>query len=147
MKYHTGQVISLALIIFFSGIFASVVLAESTTTKSTEIYKWTDKDGRVHYAARPGDNTAKKMHLGSQIFHEQRKSNNTDGKSKQATERAKICQDSKNTLEKYKKAPFLYRYDDKQKQKIRLTDEESQATMLQAKKDISYWCNPPQKDA
>ncbi|WP_198263865.1 DUF4124 domain-containing protein [sulfur-oxidizing endosymbiont of Gigantopelta aegis] len=144
MKSRTGQIISLALIIFFSGTFASVVLAESKATNSTEIYKWTDQDGRVHYAARPGDDTAKKMHLGSQIFHDQRKSNKTDGKSKQAAERAKICQDSKNTLQKYKKAPFLYRYDDQLKQKVRLTEEESKATMLQAEKDISYWCTPKQ---
>ena len=143
MKSLTGQIVSFSLIIILSIIFPGIAFAE----KNTEIYKWVDKDGRVHYAARPGDDSAKKMHLGSNIFHDQTKKNkkNTDDNAKQDEERAKLCQDSKATLEKYKKAPFLYRYDDERKQKVRLTDSEAKETFLQAEKDISYWCNPPQK--
>ena len=141
MKSLTGQIVSLSLIIILSFIFANSVLAE----KNTDIYKWVDKDGRVHYAARPGDDTAKKMHLGSNIFHDQKTKTKKSDTAKADEERAKLCQDSKDTLEKYKKAPFLYRYDEKLKQKVRLTEKEGKETFLQAEKDISYWCNPPQK--
>lgn len=143
MKSLTEQIASLSLIIILSLIFANSALAE----KSTDIYKWVDKDGRVHYAARPGDDKAKKMHLGSNIFHDQNKKGEIadDNKGGEDAERAKLCQDSKETLAKYKKAPFLYRYDEDIKQKVRLTEKESKETLLQAEKDISYWCNPPQK--
>ena len=141
MKSFNLQIVSLALIIALSFIFANIASAE----KNTEIYKWVDADGRVHYAARPGSDSAKKMHLGSNIFHDQKKSPKQAGIDKKNEERTKLCQDSKDTLEKYKKAPFLYRYDEKLKQKVRLTDEENKETFLQAEKDVSYWCNPPKK--
>ena len=141
MKSLTGQIVSLSLIVSLSIIFTGFAFAE----KNTEIYKWTDKDGRVHYAARPGDDSAKKMHLGSRIFHVQKKDSKKTAPQKKDDERAKLCQDSKDTLDKYKKAPFLYRYDDELKQKVRLTDAENKETFLQAEKDVSYWCNPPQK--
>ncbi|MCU7966779.1 MAG: hypothetical protein KZQ74_06210, partial [gamma proteobacterium symbiont of Bathyaustriella thionipta] len=103
-------------------------------------------DGRVHYAARPGDATAKKMHLGSRTFHKTNKDIEAEKEAKKKNdERAKLCQDSKNTLAKYKKAPFLNRYDDERKQKVRLTEAETKEAFLQAEKDISYWCNPPEK--
>lgn len=142
MKSLTEQIASLSLIIVLSFLFAHSAVAE----KATDIYKWVDKDGRVHYAARPGDNTAKKLHLGSNIFHDQEKQKQITGARKQEEERAKLCKDSKETLEKYKKAPFLYRYDEETKQKVRLNEEEGKETFLQAEKDISYWCNPPKSE-
>lgn len=142
MKFITDLIVSLFLITFFSCALTSTSLAEN----STDIYKWVDKDGRVHYAARPGDSSAKKMHLGSRTFHKTGKDNQQeDAEKKKDDERAKLCQDSKDTLAKYKKAPFLYRYDEERKQKVRLTEAENKETFLQAEKDISYWCNPPQK--
>ncbi len=143
MKSLTGQIVSLSLIIIFSSLFSVNSLAE----KTTEIYKWVDKDGRVHYAARPGDNSAKKLHLGSNIFHNQTKKNKQKKAEKKNKERDKLCQDSKDTLTKYKNAPFLYRYDDKAQKKIRLTESETEETFLQAEKDVSYWCNPLEKKA
>ncbi|MCK5647334.1 MAG: DUF4124 domain-containing protein [Gammaproteobacteria bacterium] len=142
MKSLTDLIVSLALIIILSITFASFAAAEE---KITEIYKWVDKDGRVHYAAKPGDDSAKKMHLGSNIFHDRKIKAIEAETDKQDKEREKLCQDSKDTLAKYKKAPFLYRYDAERKQKVRLTDSESKETFLQAEKDISYWCNPPQQ--
>ena len=142
MKSLIHQAVSLSLIMILICTFSSFALA---VEKTTEIYKWVDKDGRVHYAARPGDDSAKKMHLGSRIFHDQKNKSEKAEVNKKSEERAKLCQDSKDTLAKYKKAPFLYRYDDERKQKVRLTDEESKETFLQAEKDISYWCNPPQQ--
>jgi len=141
MKSLTGQIVSLSLIIILSTIIASSAFAE----KNTEIYKWVDKEGRVHYAARPGDKSAEKMHLGSNIFHKQEKKAKATDSTKQDDERVKLCQDSKDTLAKYKKAPFLYRYDDERKQKVRLTEKEAKETFVQAEKDISYWCNPPRE--
>jgi hypothetical protein len=142
MKSITNLIVNLSLITLFSCALSGVALAE----KTTEIYKWVDKEGRVHYAARPGDSSAKKMHLGSKTFHKTDKENQqTDAEKKQNDERAKLCQDSKGTLAKYKKAPFLNRYDEERKQKVRLTESETKEAFLQAEKDISYWCNPPQK--
>lgn len=140
MKSFTRKISILTLLAVFGVFSANTVFAE----KQTEIYKWVDKDGRVHYAARPGDKSAKKMHLGSKIFHDEKKDKAVDDESE---ERAKQCQASKATMAKYKKAPFLYRYDETTKQKVRLTEKESKDALLQAEKDISYWCNPPQQSA
>jgi len=148
MKSLTRRISSFTLLAVFGIIMANhTAVAE----KSQEIYKWTDQDGRVHYAARPGDKSAKKMHFGSKIFHSQTQAEKTAKAEKENEEenkeRTKICQDSKDTLAKYKKAPFLYRYDPDRKQKVRLTEAESKDAYLQVEKDISYWCNPPQKSA
>ncbi len=146
MKSLINRIASLSLIFILSITFINFAFAEDEK-KNTQIYKWTDEDGRVHYAARPGDTSAKKMHLGSNIFHkkEKEKDKAEESDSGEALERAKICQDSKDTLAKYKKAPFLMRFDEERKQKVRLTKQETKDTFLQVEKDISYWCNPPQK--
>ncbi|MCN4144584.1 MAG: DUF4124 domain-containing protein [Thiohalomonas sp.] len=142
MKSITNLIVNLSLITLFSCVLSGVALAK----KTTEIYKWVDKEGRVHYAARPGDSSAKKMHLGSRIFHKtDEEKQQADAEKKQNDVRAKLCQDSKDTLAKYKKAPFLNRYDEERKQKVRLTESETKEAFLQAEKDIRYWCNPPQK--
>lgn len=143
MKFRTGLISSLVILIAFSFSMTGNVFAE----KSTDIYKWVDKDGRVHYAARPGSKSAEKMHMGSNVFHKKEKKADTKIIDEETDERAQLCQDSKDTLRKYKKAPFLYRYDDATKQKVRLTKKEQQETFVQAEKDVSYWCNPPQKTA
>ncbi len=111
--------------------------------KKTEIYKWIDQNGRIHYAAQPGDKSAKKMHFSSRTFHDTKKQKIDKQRD---SERAKLCKDARDTLKKYKKAPFLYRYDKETKQKVRLTKKESKDTFLQAEKDVSYWCNPPRDD-
>ena len=138
MKTNTHTMIKLVLSAFLS--FCSLsAMAEATT----EIYKWTDKDGEIHYAAKPGDTSAQKMHLGSQIFHEKNNGKKEEGDTdkKKQEEQIKYCKEYKETLAKYKKAPFLTRYDEQRKQKIRLTEEEHKEVMLQAEKDVSYWCN------
>ena len=89
----------------------------------------------------------KKCTLGAEFFIKRKQLKKTEETTKQDEERAKLCQDSKDTMAKYKSAPFLYRYDDERKQKVRLTEKESKETFLQAEKDVSYWCNPPQKSA
>ncbi len=144
MKSLISRIVSLSLIFILSITFINFAFAEDDK-KNTQIYKWTDKDGRVHYAARPGDTSAKKMHLGSNIFHKKEKDKAEESDGGEALERTKICQDSKDTLAKYKKAPFLMRFDEERKQKVRLTEQETKDTFLQVEKDISYWCNPPQK--
>ncbi|MCK5663372.1 MAG: DUF4124 domain-containing protein [Thiotrichaceae bacterium] len=141
MNHITKRVISLSLITIFSCALTNTVLAE----KATEIYKWADKEGRIHYAAKPGDTSAKKMHLGSSTFKREKTNKEPSIDVQKDNERAMFCQESKDALAKYKKAPFLYRYDDERKQKVRLTKEESKETFLQAEKDVNYWCNPPQE--
>jgi hypothetical protein len=133
-----------SLLSLFITISLLLPLGSISAEKSTEIYKWTDKDGRVHYAASPGDKNAKKMHLGSHRF--KTTDTNKDKLDKEAKERAATCKASKGTLAKYNKAPFLYRYDEEKKQKVRLSKAESEEVILQAKKDISYWCDEPEKE-
>lgn len=139
LSIRSGKPVILLTILFF---LSNLALAE----KTTDIYKWIDKDGRVHYAARPGDKSAEKMNLSSQIFHKQSTADLQKQKQEQNSKRAKLCQDSRTALQKYKKAPFLYRYDEGKQQKVRLTEAESKEAFMQAEKDVSYWCNPPLTD-
>jgi len=125
-------------------LFSQSVYSEENKAKTTQIYKWIDADGRVHYASRPGDASAKKMHFGSKVFH--KKASDDTLKQEIQKNRGKQCVDAKEKLRKYKNAPFLFRYDEETNQKIRLTKKESKKTFLQAEKDVSYWCNPPRQE-
>ena len=138
MKFLSIQ-IAISLL-FFS--FTNSVFAE----KNTDIYKWTDKDGRVHYSAKPGNKSATKMHVGSKRFVKKEKEPVNSKAEKEKKERAQFCQDAKKTLKKYKSAPFLYRHDEERAQKVRLTEQESKDAFLQVEKDISYWCSEQQQD-
>lgn len=137
MKFLSIQ-IAISLL-FFS--FTNSVFAE----KDTEIYKWTDKDGRVHYAASPGDKSAQKMNVGSKRFIKKENESVNNKAEQENKERAQFCQDAKKTLKKYKSAPFLYRHDEERDQKVRLTGQETKDAFLQVEKDISYWCSEQQQ--
>ncbi|MCU7835248.1 MAG: DUF4124 domain-containing protein [gamma proteobacterium symbiont of Taylorina sp.] len=137
MKFLTIQRISLSLLFITCLLFSGVTFAE----KSTTIYKWTDKDGSIHYAARPGDKSAVKMNSISKSF-----TNKNDSKTEQEKDnRDKMCQDAQNTKKKYQSAPFLFRNDKETGEKIRLTEQESKDAFLRVEKDISYWCSPEQQ--
>ncbi len=140
MKLSMNKTCAIFLTFALSMIFSTVLFAESD--KSTDIYKWTDADGRIHYAARPpNEASAQKMNLGSKTFH--KVSSKQSGRQLQLEkERAKQCTAAEKSLRQYKKAPFLYRYDEEKQQKIRLSKQETKDTLLSAEKDVSYWCNP-----
>lgn len=141
MKFVKHLIIYLFLIIIFPvPVFA--------VEQNTDIYKWIDEDGRVNYTAQPGNDDAQKMRVSGQIFKSKKnkKAEEAKAKNKEDEERIKYCKEYKDALAKYKKAPFLSRYDEKRKQNVRLTEEESKKILLDTQKDVSYWCNPPREE-
>ena len=133
MKFLSLQ-ISISLFFF---VFTNTVFAE----KNTEIYKWLDNDGKVHYSSKPGSKSAKKMDVGSKRFINKETEPDNSRAAENKKERAQFCQDAKSTLKKYQSAPFLYRHDEERKQKVRLTEQETKEAFIQVEKDISYWCS------
>lgn len=124
----------------FHILIMNLLLALSLSVQAeTEIFKWYDEQGRVHYSERPEGDNARKLDLRSHRFREIEKKENKNAE-KVSEERKKMCDDAQDTLAKYKSAPFLYRYDVALKQKVRLTEKETQDAFLQADKDIKYWC-------
>jgi len=111
-------------VLLFSCFLLLMSLSGFVFAENTEIYKWVDKEGNVHYAARPGDKSAV-----------------MSGDQQNTEERARFCQEAKDTLKTYKLAPFLYRLDEETKQQIRLTEQETKKSFMLVEKDISYWCD------
>jgi len=134
-------------VLLFSCFLLLMSLSGFVFAENTEIYKWVDKEGNVHYAARPGDKSAVKMNKLSKRFSDKKdKTSQTDknsmsGDQQNTEERARFCQEAKDTLKTYKLAPFLYRLDEETKQQIRLTEQETKKSFMQVEKDISYWCD------
>ena len=127
--------------LLFLGCFFIVNSAFAVTNSTTEVYKWTDKDGNVHYAARPGDASAIKMNkLRKRFSTIEYKDTYSKAENKN---REKMCLDAKSTKKKYQSAPFVFREDKETKKQIRLTEQESKDALLRVDKDISYWCSPP----
>lgn len=139
MKFISTKNIPFILLFVFLCCVSATIFAE----KSTQIYRWVDKDGQVHYSERARDKSAVKMDkLGKNYSTKKEVVVNTT-----TQDREKKCLEAKNTKKKYKAAPFLFRTDKKYKKQIRLTEQESKEAFLRLDKNISYWCNPPLKDS
>lgn len=119
----------------------SFLLVTCNVSAETEIFKCYDKDGRPQYSARPSCNNPEKMNLKSQRFHTVKPTESQQAEiDKQQAERRKMCDDANKTLTQYRTAPFLYKTDEKTQEKVRLTPEETEDAILQAEKDVAYWC-------
>lgn len=140
MKFFSTQHMLLSLLFVFCICLSGFTFAE----KNAAIYKWTDSEGNIHYAARPGDKSAVKMNRLSKNFTPI--NNNDNAAEEKKKNREKMCLEANNTKKKYKSAPFLYREDKETKKQIRLTEQESKDAFLRIDKDISYWCNPQQEE-
>lgn len=142
----------------------SVFLALSFTVADpvmAEVYKWIDKDGKVQYGDRPGNDSAEEIKLKGppehdadlterretqkkmlDIYKEERMEKQEQrAKSEEEKQARKIkCAAAKNKLQKVRNAGFLYeKTDDPLNPRILSTEERAQAE-TQVKAAIKHWC-------
>lgn len=146
---------------FVSGLlFASLL----TVSMGAEVYKWTDKQGRVHYGDRPPDKGAQSVDVdpgsssGSPIpsdaerrektrrllraYEEERriKQQREKRQQAQAAERQKRCAWARDRLRRYQQAGRLYDLDEQGKRKI-LDDSQRRRAEARAAQEVSQWCD------
>ena len=145
-------------------MFTTAALVFSGAALSGEIYKWTDKDGNVHYEDRPtGDNDAELLAFSSNTDNsavrasiDARRANEAaraNARSKRdedgqaaaeeqlaAAERVAKCQDSRTRMETYLTARRLYKEGDAGEREY-LDDSQIMEARSKAQEDIQKYCN------
>jgi len=126
------------LLFFFLTVFTSV-------DAKSAIYKCFDELGRPVYSATPTCLAPKEMNEISKKFQQKKKKDQkVDLDEKEKQNRKEQCEASRVQLKKYERAPFLTKMTkDKEGRevKVRLTKEEADEVVLDAKKEVAYWCD------
>jgi hypothetical protein len=129
-----------------------------SVTANADIWKWVDEQGTVHYgdmAARADAVNAERISHASSSRSASRSGNSpavtsrgNDSKSGEARDdaqegenaRAYYCKQATDIYESYATAPRLYRTGADGKREY-LSDEETAATLAEAKASMAEWCN------
>lgn len=130
-------------------LFFTVLVVFSATAQSA-IYKCIDEYGRPVYSATPTCQKPKEMDKISRQHQVKKKQEQEKKEKEEADNRKKQCIEAKTQLKKYKRAPFLTKLskDENGKEvKLRLTDEETKEVILDAEKEVAYWCDGKGKDS
>ena len=141
--------------------FWSLIACLIAPVVHSEIYKWTDENGRIHYGDRP-ENTGsetievkpaplpdkgteehkeKQRKLLELIDEEREENKQKQAESKKEKQQRQInCEKSRKYHESLKTASGLYQ-EKEDRSKIILTHEERAAAETRAREDIEHWCN------
>jgi len=126
-------------------LFFSLILVFSCADARSAIYKCFDELGRPVYSATPTCVAPKEMNKISKKFQKKKKNDEKIDKEEQEKQnRKEQCESARVQLKKYERAPFLTKMiKDKEGRevKVRLTKEEAGDVILDAKKEVSYWCD------
>lgn len=117
-------------------IIALSVLLACTVASASEVYKWKDKDGRVHYGDRPrqgAESIIVAPSSGSGVPSE------AEG-NRQAREAE--CQKTRAKYESYRRAPSISEIDNLGKQR-EYTPAEREQFLAMTEKKVAELCNPP----
>ena len=129
---------------------------------TSEIYKWVDEDGTVHFGDRPADNTVEKIIIknpaGSdeeyqnqmqkqykllEVYGEERheQKEQKEKKKKDQVNRQNNCKVAKKYLEDLRTAGFLYEDTDDPFNPRVLSFEERATETARAEDSVKRWCN------
>ncbi len=140
----------------------AVLLSMFASLASTEIYKWTDAQGNVHFGDKPPagksetiampqretpaapavseDRVEKQSRLLDAYVEERRLKNEADEKARQEkAERKRKCADLRDDLRNQENAGSIYNLD-KNGQRVFLSKEEREASTAALRKEVGYWC-------
>jgi len=149
------------MMLFLRISFWSLITCLITPAVNAEVYKWTDKDGRIHYGDRPTAADAETIEVKPapqpdtgieerrekqrkllELINEERE----EDKQKQvAIEREKKerqinCENVKKYYEQLKTAGGLFK-EGEDGNRVVLTDEERVSAETQAMENMEYWCD------
>ena len=121
-------------------IIAAAVAASSAVAAAGEVYKWKDKDGRVHYGDRPKHGEAAPVLINPDAGG----TSNEQFATQQAREAE--CTKRKSQLENYRRAPSISEVDNLGKQREYTPAEREQFLALTQQK-VDSVCTPPPTQA
>ena len=122
-------------------IVVLIVLLACAAASAGEVYKWKDKDGRVHYGDKPKDAA------GEAVMVESSSGSGVPSENEAARlAREKECQTKKAQLENWRRAPTMSEIDNIGKQREYTPAEREQFLALQQQK-VDSLCAPPPAQA
>ena len=144
----------------------ALTLALSGSALASDIYKWVDAEGNVHYGDRPVGDQSERMAIQSrptdpaavreqyqarlQARSERREADaeaaaeaaeSENEKRNEAEERMQKCQASRATMERFVRSRRLYR-EDANGERVYLDEAEMLAARQRVENDVSKYCNP-----
>lgn len=144
----------------------AVALASTGSVLASDIYKWVDADGNVHYGDRPAGQQSERMAIesrptdnaavrdqyqaGMQARVEERTAETEAAaeaakaaaeKRAEADERRKKCESSRATMERFVHSRRLYREDESGEREY-LDEAETLATRQRVEEAVSEYCSP-----
>ena len=149
-------------------IAASVLLtlASAGTAFASDIYKWVDADGNVHYGDRPAGQQSERMAIDSKptnpsavsqqyqaSMHARVERHETEAgaaeeaakaeaeKRTEAEERSTKCAAARATMERFVRSRRLYQEDDNG-ERVYLDEAETLAARQRVENQVSEYCNP-----
>lgn len=132
------------LLVLVLALVAGSALAQGGATK---VYKWTDKDGRVHYSQTPPpEGEVKELKVRSApATPVDAKPEDADAKPDPEAERKagfkRNCETARSNLAQFQQqGQLMTQQPDGTMTPV--SNTEKQAGMAQAQKDISYYCTP-----
>ncbi len=135
------------------------------TASASEIYKWVDEDGGVHYGDRPTGAASEERltvrsrptdpeavqsqvvaRLNEQAARAEAQANAPQGPSEEelraeARERAEKCSTYRQRLEKFTQSRRLYR-EDENGERVYLDEEQTQAARDRVQNQVEEYCSP-----
>jgi hypothetical protein len=130
---------------------------------ATEVYKWVDENGKVHYGDRPAGSQSEKVEVKAtpptqdhdapareertrklldQLSDERAEQEKQQAeRAEEAAKRKQECALAKKRLENYRNAGYLYKKDKNAERQI-LSNEERAAAEAEAQKIVDQWCKP-----
>ena len=164
MKGHTRMV---KMLINPLLIAAAVLIAVLPVNAFSEVYRWVDEDGKVHFADRPTGSNAEQVDIKSsddslkpdletekrlekqrkllKVYEEERKEKTfkeaeaREQKRKEEEERVTMCADAKDYKQNAELAGAMYNLDE-EGNRVYLNEEEFEAELKRADKLIEEWC-------
>lgn len=121
--------------------------ALAQTGGATKVYKWTDKDGRVHYSSQaPPDANAEELKVrAAAATPTEPKPEDAEAKPDPEAERKagfkRNCETARANLAQFQQPGQLMNQSADGKM-TPVSDSERQAGVAQAQKDIAYYCTP-----
>lgn len=119
---------------------ALMAMILATTVSASEVYRWVDKDGRVHYGDKPKAQQAEQVQPkpGSVLGGA---APSSDEAAAQAAARAAECARKQQQLATYKKAPSIKETDSLGRTR-EFTREEHDRLIALTEEQVAAACNP-----
>ncbi|MDH4108512.1 MAG: DUF4124 domain-containing protein [Gammaproteobacteria bacterium] len=148
-----------------TSLLAILGLATAFATGASEIYKWTDAEGNVIYGDRPVGDPAERLLIVSKPTNpsqvqamidarHEREGTSLEAREKKAEEeksyrekkaesadRAKQCESSRATLQKYLQSRRLYKLDESG-ERVYLDEQQMQESRARMQAQVEEYCSP-----